>query len=269
MAHRAPAGPGALQSSAHLVLAAATDPRNRPLVDVGPDDFLISEAGAARELLSVRIADYPIVVAVDTRADASADFPQIQQAARHFIERLGADRPVVVGTLGRSPKTIATFDDSRTIVLERFGALTPDAPGDRPRLLTGIAAAANALRAAQSLFSAVVVLSSAPGETAGSGEDDPVPAIIASSAIVHAIVNQRGGAGGIRELRALVAQTRGELTPIYSASSYLAAVDRLADRLLSELLIEYISPTGSKATDVKVGIRVPGARVRGLGVAPR
>src|SRR5205823_9295508 len=117
-------------------LAAATDPRNRPLVDVGPDDFVVSEAGTSREVLSVRIADYPIVVAVDSRAEARADFPLIQQAARRFIERLGAERPVVVATLGRAPKTIATFEESRSTVLIRLGLLTPDADADRTPLLT-------------------------------------------------------------------------------------------------------------------------------------
>ena len=45
--------------------------------------------------------------------------------------------------------------------------------------------------------------------------------------------------------------------------------DRLADRLTSEMMIEYLVPVGSKANDVKVGVRLAGAKVRGLGVAPR
>lgn len=48
-----------------------------------------------------------------------------------------------------------------------------------------------------------------------------------------------------------------------------AVLDRLADRLTSEMLIEYLVPVGSKPNDVKVGVRIAGARVRGLGVAPR
>jgi hypothetical protein len=35
------------------------------------------------------------------------------------------------------------------------------------------------------------------------------------------------------------------------------------------MLIEYLVPVGSKPHDVKVGIRIVGAKVRGLGVAPR
>ena len=67
----------------------------------------------------------------------------------------------------------------------------------------------------------------------------------------------------------LAEQTHGEFTTIYSAASYQAALDRLADRLTSELLVEYLVPVGSKPNDVKVGVRMVGAHVRGLGVAPR
>ena len=41
------------------------------------------------------------------------------------------------------------------------------------------------------------------------------------------------------------------------------------DRLASEMVIEYIVPPRSSATDIQVGVRIPGARVRGLGVRPR
>ena len=37
----------------------------------------------------------------------------------------------------------------------------------------------------------------------------------------------------------------------------------------AEMMIEYLVPVGSKPVDVKVGTRVLGARVRGLGVAPK
>jgi hypothetical protein len=88
------------------------------------------------------------------------------------------------------------------------------------------------------------------------------------------IANRRGqtAAGGARSspaLRALAEQSRGDFTVIYSSASYQAALDRLADRLTSEMMIEYLVPVGSKPNDVKVGVRIIGAKVRGLGVAPR
>jgi hypothetical protein len=123
------------------------------------------------------------------------------------------------------------------------------------------------------LFSAVVALSAVPLSDAHDGEsspDDAIGRIVDAGAIVHVIGNQKMAGGRVMQaLRGLVDQTRGEYTPIYAAASYQAALDRLADRLSNELLIEYLVPPGSKPNDVKVGIRIPGGRVRGLGVAPR
>jgi hypothetical protein len=35
------------------------------------------------------------------------------------------------------------------------------------------------------------------------------------------------------------------------------------------MMIEYLVPVGSRPKDVKIGVRIIGARVRGLGVTPR
>jgi hypothetical protein len=96
--------------------------------------------------------------------------------------------------------------------------------------------------------------------------------VVDSGAAVHVIANRPAPAAAPasrQPLRALAAQTHGEFTTIYSAASYQSALDRLADRMSSEMMIEYLVPVGSKPKDVKVGIKVIGARVRGLGVAPR
>jgi hypothetical protein len=99
-----------------------------------------------------------------------------------------------------------------------------------------------------------------------------IASVIDSNATLHVIANRPGqtAAGSQRStLKALAEQSRGEFTVIYSAASYQAALDRLADRLTGEMMIEYLVPVGSKPNDVKVGVRIIGARGRGLGVAPR
>ena len=125
-----------------------------------------------------------------------------------------------------------------------------------------------------SLFSAIVVLSATPEDASRITTAEASAPIVDSGAALHVIANRPGAPGsggptGGQPLRALAGQTHGEFTTVYSAASYQAALDRLADRLTSEMMIEYIVPVGSKPRDVKVGIRVVGARVRGLGVAPR
>ena len=270
--------PAAAQSAdsqtgaSRIALASVTDPRNRPLVDVSADDFVIQEAGVAREVLSVRPADYPIVVLVDTGNLATADFQLMQKAAAHFIERIG-QRPIALGTLGGAPKMLTTFEDERQTVMARLNAIAVDASAGS-LVMQGASVAAKMIRETGALFSCIVVLSATQADASQDTPDEMIASVIDSNATLHVIANRPGQttASGQRSnpaLRALAEQSRGEFTVIYSAASYQAALDRLADRLTGEMMIEYLVPVGSKPNDVKVGVRIIGARVRGLGVAPR
>jgi hypothetical protein len=271
----APTGAQAADSqtgASRIALASVTDPRNRPLVDVSADDFVIQEAGIAREVLSVRPADYPIVVLLDTGGDARADFQLMQKAAAHFIERIGT-RPIALGTFGGAPRMLTTFEDERPTVMARLDAIAADESAGS-LLLQGTSVGAQTIRATGTLFSCIVILSATQADASAGAPDELIAAIVDSNATLHVIANRPGqtAAGGQRSnprLRALAEQSRGEFTVIYSAASYQAALDRLADRLTSEMMIEYLVPVGSKPDDVKVGVKIVGARVRGLGVAPR
>jgi len=273
LAHRSATREGGSQTGASRVsLAVVTDPRNRPIVDIGADDFVIQEAGAAREVLSVRPADYPIVILFDTSAGARDDVATIRKAVERFIDRIG-DRPVAVGTFGDTPVMITTFEDDRSALGPKLDAAIAN-PHGQSVLTRGAALGGQTIRAVQPLFSAIVIVSAAPlGEMPDTSEEVLAP-IIDSGAVVHVIANRAGtGAGAaaqaVTAIRSLAEQTHGDFTSIYTAASFQSALDRLADRLSTELMIEYLVPNGSKPNDVKVGVRIPGARVRGLGVAPR
>jgi hypothetical protein len=67
-------------------------------------------------------------------------------------------------------------------------------------------------------------------------------------------------------LKVLSDQTHGQYTTIFTPASYGAALDRLADKLSVELMIQYLVPAGEANGDVQVGVRRPGSRVVGLGV---
>jgi hypothetical protein len=259
-------------AASRVALATVTDPRNRPLVDVGADDFVIQESGVAREVLSLRPADYPIVILIDTGAGARDDVALIRKAVERFIDRIG-QRPVAVGTFGDPPVMLTTFEDDRAAIGPKIEAAIANPQGGSV-LTRGAALAGRVIRAVGPLFSAIVLVSATPlGDVPDTSEEVLAP-IIDSGAVVHVIANRAASPSGetwraVPAIRSLAEQTHGEFTAIYSAASYQAALDRLADRLTTEMMIEYLVPPGSKPIDVKVGVKIPGAHVRGLGVAPR
>ena len=258
--------------ASRVALATVLDPRNRALMDVGPDDFVIQESGTAREILSVRPADYPIVVMLDTGVSARSDFPQMRKATERFLDRIG-QRPVAIGTFGSFPAIAATFEDDRETVKRRLTSLDATTP-DGSMLLQGAALAGQTIQRTGALFSTIIVLSGSAFDASRNAADEMIAPIVDSGAILHVIANRTPPPSGPgfrpgQTLHALADQSRGDYTTIFSAASYQSALDRLADRLTTELLIEYLVPVGSKPIDVKVGVRLAGARVRGLGVAPR
>jgi hypothetical protein len=262
--------------SSRAVLATVVDNKNRTLVDLGPDDFLVREAGDAREVFAVRLADYPVVVLIDNGGAARADFEAIRKGAARFVARIGGQRPIAIGTLGDPPAMLTTFDDERVKVMDAIEGLTAN-PSAESLLFQSAANAAKVIAATGTPFSAIVIVSASAVDATRNQPGDLLAPILDSRAIVHVVANRSFGrtvpgvAGRLADmLRALTDQTRGQYTSIFSSASYQVALDHVADRLSSEMMIEFIEPPGSVPSyDVKVGVRIPGARVRGLGVTPK
>ena len=257
--------------ASRTVLGTVVDNRNRPIIEFSPDDFVVREMGQPREVLAVRVADYPIAVVLDNGSGSATDFDAIRRAAARFIGRVG-HRPIAVA-VADPPRLIATFDDDRAAVAARVEALT--APSQSAGgLFQTIVNSARAIQETGTPFSAVVVMT---GGTTSPIPDEFLTPILESGAAVHVVVNRRpvSASGGppdrsTETLRALADQTRGQFTTIYTSASYQVALEHLADRMATEIMIEYLVPSGSSTgNDVRLGIRIPGAKVNGLGVSSR
>lgn len=253
--------------NARVVLAAVVNGQGQPVVDVGLDDFVVTEGSATREVLDVHVADYPLAVVIDDRAEAAASLPAARTAAHRFISRVG-DRPVALLRLtdGRTP--VATLDDERATVLAQLGVVNPVTEAASAPLDT-IARAAGLLAGTGAPFSAVVVIAAGPVDATALVRGELLPQILESGAAVHVVQAQNPDdlPGDDTDLLHVVAdQSRGQFTAIFSLASYGAALDRLADRLAIEMMVQYLAPAGPRVGDVRVGVRMPGARVIGLGV---
>jgi hypothetical protein len=274
----ADASPGDWQQAmSSRVLLATVAAGNRAVVDLGPDDFVVEEGGATRDVFDMHVADYPLVVLIDNGAAAQSELQAIRDAAVRFVSRVGDERAVAVGTLANPPAILASFDAGRAKVLAEIRAMSADASaGLMP--LEALAGAVTAIETTGAPFSAIVVISARPIEPAEIGASDLLTAILDSRASVHVIARRSAQAsdpggptradGDADVLRQVSNLTHGQYTTIYSQASYGIALDRLADRLSAEVMIEYLVPPGPGGRgEVRVGVKIPGARVTGLGVS--
>ena len=252
------------QSIARTVLATILNQRNQPIVDLETDDFVVRESGQPQEVLSVRIADYPVAILIDNSAGSGADLEAMKVAAARFMTRVG-DRPIAVGTLGPSAALLSSFTDERAISLARVNAIAVEA--GPAQTVAGMAAAAAHIRASTTPFASIVVLS-ASAVPEGEASTALLAAILDSRAIVHVVVHTPSPRAPVRDdLRRLTSQSRGQFTSIFSAASFQVALDHLADQMAAEMMIDYMVPGNAPPKeDVTVGVRRPGARVVGMGV---
>lgn len=266
-----PAQVPALQATeGRILLVTVVDRGGRTVVDFNADDFLISEGGQDREILDVHIADYPVALLLDDTAEGP-NWAAIRSAAVRFVSRIG-ERPVAVGLLSNNAALVASLEDDRRTVLDRINALSAHAPTTISPLPL-IAEATRLLHDTQSPFSAVVVIAASAVNASAPVQGDLLPGILESGAAVHVIEGrsaprqEQSAPEGSDLLKVIADQTHGQYTTIFSHVSYSIALDRLADRLSSEMMVEYLVPPGVAAGDVRVGVRRPGARVVGLGVS--
>jgi hypothetical protein len=258
------------EQGGRILLASVVNAQGRSIVDLEADDFLVTEGGREREVVDVHIADYPVVLLLDAGVEASF-WPAIKTAAARFITRIG-ERPVTIGSLSTGDTLVSSFEDERSAVLERLESL-PQGPEGRAQTLPAVAAAARLLHDTTAPFSAIVVITARAIDANQVVQGDLLPVILESGATVHVIENRPGVTGGGAGtdppdlLKILADQTHGQYTLIFASASYSIAMDRLADRLAGEMMIQYVVPAGAAPADVKVGVRRPGARVVGLGVS--
>ncbi len=264
-------------AASRLVLSAVTDAQDRPLVDLDPDDFAIAENGSEREIVSVYVADYPVVVLLDEGTTATSDVQAIRSAVVRFISRLGP-RAVAIGTLADPPAIVASFEDDRAAALARLenAAINPTAtlapieavversPPDR--------------RDRRALLRHCRRLGAADRHVAA-GRARPV-----ADDLRERRVRQRGRQAQRRKRRPADAatpdaptricsaissdQTHGQYIAVFSAASYSVALDRLADRLATEMMIQYLIPSGApehgRCASGREDSGGPGQRIGGI-----
>jgi hypothetical protein len=262
-------GSGQVRIGSRVVLATVTDTGNRPLVELGPDDFAVEEGGRERDILSLHMADYPMGILLDDTDAGAADADAIRSAAARFVAKIG-ERSVAIGTLTDPTHLLVPFDATRSEVLDRIRRFQPGRGTPRP--LQAAATLAQAVRDTGSPFAAIVIVSARAISASEAPDREFLTPVLATGAPIYVVAKRAAdapaGAAESDVLHALAEQTRGQYTEIYSGASYSVALDRLADRLATEMMIEYVVPGAEPLTgDVRVGVKIPGARATGLGVS--
>jgi VWA domain-containing protein len=274
-----------LQPPTRFVLASVVDLDGAPVVGLAAEDFVLQEGATLCETVAARPAEYPIAVLVDTSQAARTSFSEMRKAIRQLIARMSG-REVALYTFG--DRAFRAEDVTRnTTRLEHAVDQLFALPEGESHVLDAIIEAGRTLKAKEAPVSMIVVVSAGGNDQSSRTPREVFDQVLGSRSIVHIVEmrainasgrlnNVRGrrnftsdraaeAALGLQELQqALVERTRGDYDHVFSASGYHSSLERLQQRLQSELVIEYASPG---AGSLQIGTRLPRATVRAVGIA--
>jgi hypothetical protein len=115
-----PPAVGAQGPRERTMFVSAVDQKGEPIEGLGPNDFVIREDGATREVLRVSHASEPIDIAllIDDSAASESLIPRVREALRSFIAKMSMGNQIAIVGLaeGRpsSPTTPRTPSCCRT-----------------------------------------------------------------------------------------------------------------------------------------------------------
>ena len=267
-----------------FALVSAADTEGAPILGLAADDFVVEDGGTRCEVLDVTPASYPVAIVVDTSSFARSDFQQLRDAVHQFIGALSG-RDVALFATGALPTRVVDF--TRDLgQLEAGIEHTFAQPGTAPRTLDAIADAAQDLREQRGLITRIVVVSAGGPDSSARSPRAVLDTVVASRSIVDVIDLQQTQRRARRDderssktvipselrsdndaalLHALSKRTLGIYERIVTPSGYAASLRKIRGQILSEVVVEYGASVGS-ARKLRVGVRLPGAVVRGIAV---
>jgi len=273
-----------LQSPSRFVLASVADRDGAPVAGLSAEDFVLQEGTTRCETVSVKPAQYPIAVLVDTSYAARTEFAEMRKAVRHLISRLSG-RDIALYSFGDRAFKVEDFTRNTTR-LERAVDQLFVTPESESHVLDAIIDAGRALKAKEPAVAMIVVVSAGGNDQSNRTPRDVFDQVLGSRSIVHVVEMRAIAASGrlnnprlrhnfttdrkaeaalaLQELlQGLVERTRGAYDRVFSASGYHSSLEGLQRRLDAEVVIEYAS---QGAGALQIGTRVPNGAVRAVGI---
>ena len=253
----------------------------KPLLNApASDDLVVEEDGERRTVISVAPAAYPVAVLLDTSGFARDDFFRLREAATHFVRSL-RDREVAVYTFGDRSARLTPFTRD-TKALARAVETTFAADGGEVHVIDAFIEAAEEIGRLTPMVSTIVVVSGGGRDRSRRNLQDLREPLSRSHAIVRVVDRRRPQASTARSggrdqavqtalgdediLREFVERTQGQFIQIAGASGYQAALDQALEQMASEWIVAYEGLAQPHSRSVRLGIRLPGATIRGIGL---
>ncbi len=225
----------------HQAFIAVTDQSGAPVLDLGPADFEVNEAGVKRSVVRASLSKDPMRIAllVDTGDDMSAALTNLRAGLIGFLDTLPAEHEVLLASTGRQFRVRVQPTTDRKKLKDAANGLFGDGGGTV--LMDGLLEAdSRFLRKAENRWPVfVIVTSDGPEISAGAHEKEFnqwAAALAQRGVSVHAFVFKTGKGSGFPEIIAQNAtqNTGGHYDMMNTTTSLPEKMKTLAAQLAAE-----------------------------------
>jgi hypothetical protein len=266
------------QPITRVVYLNAFDANGAPVEDLAPTDFAVKEGGKVRDVVGLRPAKALMQIALIVDDNGTGLF---RAPLYRFVQRLQGKAEFAIVTVVGQPLKLTDYTMNGTVLSEALGSLSarPGTP-DGGQLLQGIYEAARDLEKREAQRPVIIALS-VPGD-----EHTTLPArhvldkLKDSGASLHVFLVANSAARqmvAVTKPSALLEenmnlgevlgdgskQSGGRREDIVASAGALLGLQRLAEDLLHQYVIEYDLPPGTKPTDrISVSVKRKGVSLR-------
>jgi VWFA-related protein len=180
----------AAQASARerVIYTSVVDQRGEPVTGLGPDEFVVREDGARREVLRVTAATEPIAIAllVDTSQAATDDVRNIRDGLTAFVQQMHKENDLAIITIGDRPTIVQDYTRNAELLKQGIGRLFA-APGAGMTLLDALVETSRGLEKRDGPRAVIIPVITDGTEFSNRHYREVVDALKHSGAALHAV----------------------------------------------------------------------------------
>jgi VWFA-related protein len=254
-----------------MYVSAVTE-KGEPVEELGPNDFIIREDGASREVLRVTPATDPIDIAilVDNSAASEQLIPRVREALRSFIAKMSNGNQIAIIGLADRPTILANYTSNQVLLEKAVGLLWPQTRAGTT-LLDALYEVSKGLEKRETPRAVIIPVITDGGDFAYRQYEQVMPEVKRAGAAIHALAVGNFNSIDHEELRNRgrvlsegTQSTGGQRVNLLTPMAVQQASDRLARELSSQYKVVYGHPESLiPPAKIEVSARRPGITMRG------
>ena len=253
------------------MFVSAVDQQGEPVDGLGPNDFVVREDGAEREVLRVSRATEPIDIAilVDDSAASESLIPRVREGLRAFIARMSRGNQIAIVGLADRPTILANYTSNPKLLQDAIGLLWPRTRAGST-LMDALFEVSLGLEKRETPRAVIIPVITDGGDFAYRQYEQVMPEVKKAGAAIHAVTVGDFNSIDHEELRnrgRVLAETKdtgGQRVNLLTPMAVQSSLERLARELSSQYKVVYGRPDSLIPPEkIEVSARRPGLTMRG------